>query len=94
MHCACGCAQSTAELVAAGGVKGSGWGMEADGAVEDRIQQMALRIKEKDNELTRKQIVLEDKLAKCDECEARLATWQQELEGFAAAMGSSGGDVE
>ena len=57
-----------------------------DETAEARIQQMALRIKEKDDELTKKQLVLEDKLAKCDECESTLAAWQSELESVAAAV--------
>jgi len=57
-----------------------------DEELEVRIQQMALRIKDKDEQLTKKQLVLEERLTKCDECEARLACWQQELERFAAAL--------
>ena len=57
-----------------------------DEEMEVRIQQMVLRIKEKDEELTKKQSSLEERLAKCDECETRLACWQQELEKFAAVF--------
>jgi len=45
-----------------------------------------LRVKEKDDELTRKLQILEEKQSKYDECETRLAAWQQELENVAAAL--------
>jgi len=60
--------------------------------MEDRIHQMAVLIKEKDEDLTRKLLILEDKLAKCDECEARLGAWQKELESIAAALNDSDGE--
>lgn len=60
--------------------------VDYDENAEERMQQMALKIKEKDEELSRKQQILEDKLVKCEECETRLAAWQKELEKIAEAL--------
>mmetsp|Transcript_11625 Transcript_11625/g.21738 ORF Transcript_11625/g.21738 Transcript_11625/m.21738 type:complete len:1396 (-) Transcript_11625:110-4297(-) len=57
-----------------------------DEYTEERMQQMALKVKEKDEELSRKQQILSDKLLKCGECETRLAAWQKELENIAEAL--------
>lgn len=55
---------------------------------QERIRQIALQLKTKDEELTRNQQKLEEKLAKCDECEKRLQEWQNELEALAATLRS------
>lgn len=60
--------------------------VDYDENAEERMQQMALKIKEKDEELSRKQQILEDKLIKYEECETRLAAWQKELENIAEAL--------
>ena len=43
---------------------------------QQALHQLALQLKEKDERL-------EEKLAKCHECEAQLASWQKQLENFA-----------
>lgn len=57
--------------------------------IQERFRQIALQLKEKDEELTRSQAKLDEKLAKCDECEQKLAQWQKELETLAGMLGSN-----
>lgn len=55
---------------------------------QERIRQIALQLKSKDEELTLNQRKLDEKLAKCDECEMRLQQWQNELEALASTLRS------
>jgi len=57
---------------------------------QQKIHELAMQLKEKDEQLSRDRIKLKEKLAKCDECEARLAAWQKELETFASTLAVRG----
>jgi hypothetical protein len=51
-----------------------------------RIRQLALQLKQKDDELTKDREFLQEKLLRCSECERRLMEWQNALESFASSL--------
>jgi hypothetical protein len=48
-------------------------------AAQDRIKQLALQLKEKDDELRRDRDALDQRLIKCDLCEGFLNAWKEQL---------------
>jgi len=53
---------------------------------QQRIVELAIKLKQKDEELTIREKALEDRVLKCDECEATLSAWNMKLDGMAVAM--------
>jgi hypothetical protein len=53
---------------------------------QERIKQLAVQMKQKDEDMRRDRDALEQRLKKCDECEGFLTAWQQQLDQTAAAI--------
>mmetsp|Transcript_32875 Transcript_32875/g.39398 ORF Transcript_32875/g.39398 Transcript_32875/m.39398 type:complete len:231 (-) Transcript_32875:65-757(-) len=67
-------------------------GADIDDASEEsqqRMRQIALQLKQKDEELMKREEALEERISKCDECEATLAAWNMKLDGMAATFDST-----
>jgi len=67
-------------------------GANIDDASEEsqqRMRQIALQLKQKDEELVKREEALEERISKCDECEATLAAWNMKLDGMAATFDST-----
>jgi hypothetical protein len=62
--------------------------LSRDFNVQDQktLRNLALKLKDKDEEISAEHLLLREKMEKCKECEARLDAWQKELEGVATAL--------
>jgi len=56
---------------------------------QQRMRQIALQLKQKDEELLKREEDLEERILKCDECESTLAAWNMKLDGMAATFDST-----
>lgn len=51
-----------------------------------RIKELALQLKKKNEEVLRDQVLLKERLQKCDECEDELKLWQERLDYTASSL--------